>query len=187
MQNGSLPLPGTRRLRWATDWFDPATTTQVFEPLVADWRHERLQGDTWHSRAVISLRGQLAFLGSSGRMAPALLISPMPAGLAAALVTRVTVFVGAASLLMRAPCIREYRYADAAVTPPVWLGPCHLSPQAITFVLPFTAIGAVDLVRSRLPGPGGRGRWAALQLALIAAVAMVLASGWWVADANRRP
>ena len=36
----SRPLPGTRLLRWARDWFDPATVSGVFEPLVADWQQE---------------------------------------------------------------------------------------------------------------------------------------------------
>ncbi len=182
----SRPLPGTRLLRWAGDWFDPATVSGVFEPLVADWQHEWQRASTSRGRAMASLRGQWAFLVSAGRLAPGLLVSPMPLGLATALFVRVTACVVLASLLLLAPFVLDYRSADARGTLPLWSMLWHLLPSTVTVALPFAVIGAVDVLRSKLPAPHARGRKAALQITLLAVGVMVLAAGWWTANSNQQ-
>ena len=93
-----MPLT-TRALAFATNWFDPATVHQVFEPLVADWQRE------WEStpaprRWTASLSGLRAFIVATVVSFPRLLLTPAPTPMMNEIVTRVARYTLLPSLML---------------------------------------------------------------------------------------
>lgn len=58
-------LPGTRLLAFARLMVEPSAVARVLEPLGADWQREWLVAPTSVARAIVRIRGLLAFISSS--------------------------------------------------------------------------------------------------------------------------
>lgn len=70
-----MKLPGTRSLAVARLLVNPVAVTQVLEPLVADWQREWLASGTSMRRAMIRVRGCVAFVCASAYCCA---MDPMP-------------------------------------------------------------------------------------------------------------
>lgn len=70
-----MTLPGTHLLAIARLWFDEATVSTVFEPLVADWQREYLGAPTPRARHVRYWCGAYSFAAAVARCAPRVLFA----------------------------------------------------------------------------------------------------------------
>ena len=172
---------GTRLLEFTRLWFSPAVVASVFEPLVADWLHARVQrpaASRWRADA----RWSAAFLRTVVQSAPrAMLWTPAPAGTLRRPLARLIVSAAVISSVMLVPFLAELPTLD----PPrltsllLWLLP---SIGAIAF--PFALFCAVDAIR-RSDRPTPAERITAVRFAVAGVIVTALLGGWQKPAANR--
>ena len=174
----------SRALAFATRWFDPATVSSVFEPLVADWQRE-WQNASPSRRLGVLIRGLAAFVCAVIVSSPRILLTPAPPGVADQIATRVVRFMAIGTVLFMIPPVMElgrWWARDASwVRASLFL---FAVPMAMTLAFPFAMTGAVDALRRREAMPAHVARAAALKLGAVAIVVMLIYTGWVVPAAS---
>jgi hypothetical protein len=173
-----MPLT-TRALAFATNWFDPATVHQVFEPLVADWQRE------WEStpaprRWTASLSGLRAFIVATVVSFPRLLLTPAPTPMMNEIVTRVARYTLLPSLMLILPFVLDTKFS----WPQAWMIP-FLVPQALTAAFPFAMVPAVDAIRRHEGLPPHVARATVMKCGISAVLLMIVFHGWVTPAANQ--
>jgi hypothetical protein len=166
-------------LAFAARWFDPATVSRVFDPLIADWERELL--DTAPSRRVrVGVRGLGAFICAVLVSSPLLLRTHAPSAVTSRVAVRMTRFVALAALFIVAPMAmrltEDGRYGMLLLA---------FLPSAITTVFPLSLIGAADAIRRSEPLAPNIERALALKLAGLSVVFMIVFAGFVVPAANQ--
>jgi hypothetical protein len=169
-----------RLLAFASRWFDPATVTNVFEPMLADWQREWLDANPTRRR-LITVRGYAVFAMTVIAATPRLLFSPMPRDVLTRLTWRAGAFWIVSSALLFAPI--AWRYADRPVPFGRWI---LLLPGVLVLTFPFAVMLGIDAIRRKDAGPNHVERRVALTVVLFATLWMVLAGGWLVPRSNYR-
>lgn len=173
-------MPGTRLLAVASRWFEPAVVASVFEPLVADWQREWQEApDTL--RTIVRVRGAIAFVVATTRLAPSVALAPLPAPLSRRVVIRVLLMGAVLAAIHTAFVYLNWRQAP----PPLAAWPLRM-PVLFTMSLPFVIIAAVDAIRCYEPWPDHLQRRAAIRLLAIVTLWMVVGGGWLVPAMNHR-
>lgn len=173
---------GTRLLEFTRLWFSPAVVATVFEPLVADWLHARVQrpaASRWRADA----RWSAAFLRTVVQSAPrAVLWTPAPAGTLRRPLARLFVSAAIISGLMLVPFLTELRAVAPLRLASLLL---LLLPSIAAIALPFALFCAVDAIR-RSARPTPAERITTLQFAIAGVVVTALLSGWPLPAANQQ-
>ena len=173
----------SRALAFASRWFDPATVSRVFEPLIADWQRE-WQNAPRSRRAWISVRGAAAFACAFALLSPRVIVTPTPRPIASKVLRRITLFC---LLIGGALSIPSLRSIDAS-----WMETSRLLtlllvglPIGIVMAFPFAMINAVDAIR-RDGGPAHVQRAAAVKLCIGAMVFMLIMQGVVLPSAHQQ-
>jgi hypothetical protein len=167
-------MPGTRLLLFARRWFPPATVSNVFEPLVADWQRQWVDATPAH-RQWINAKGFAAFATTTVMMTPRLALAAdayrgRPLALAGG-------FWVLASCLLTLPFVRQDLPGQFT-----WL----LLPASLTVMLPFAILPAIDALRREGEAATPSDRRAALALVAVAVVGVIVGQGWVTPAANQR-
>lgn len=168
-------------LQLARDWFDQRTVEVFFEPLVADWQHERLYAQTPRDRLRADLRGWLALVSTVIRCIPRLVLAPT-AGVQIPSGTYLWWFFELGILVQLLAFVAIWQTADI---------PIRVLWQSAAWLLPSCAVLAMILllvpVAQRLHAPATQPiRVALLQLTVLATIGVASASQWLVPAANQR-
>ncbi|MBY0496715.1 MAG: hypothetical protein K2Y23_21110 [Cyanobacteria bacterium] len=166
-------------LQFAARWFDPATVSRVFDPLIADWQREWLDA-TPSRRAGAGARGLIAFLCAVIVSSPSIFHTHAPGAVTNRVVVRMTRFIAVASLIILSPPLMQLanddRYLVLVVT---------MLPSAITTAFPFSMISAADAVRRSQPLAPHIERALVSKLAILAMLFMMTFGGFVVPAANQ--
>ena len=173
--------PGSRLLFFARRWFDDATVSRVFEPLLADLQREWIDAPPFR-RARISVRGSLAFARSVMACVPEVLLAAPPPGMTRRVLTRIIIFTSVAAIFVSVPIVWNVR--DMSRPDTLWLLVLCLLPSSAALAFPFAMPWVIDAIRRRTD-PSHVERSAALQVGLIAVVFSTLLLGWGVPLANQ--
>lgn len=174
-------VPGVRAFAFASRWFDPATASRVFEPLVADWQREWQSARPSH-RPWIRMRGVAAFAIASFVSSPAILKTAPPASVVARIVGRVVSFVVVVAIVLAIPFMIQYRSLWPAV-PQILL---TVLPSGIVLAFPFSMLLAVDVIRRARELAPHAARATALKLAVAAVMVIALGHGFVLPAANQQ-
>jgi len=174
-----------RLLAFASRWFDPATVSGVFEPLVADWQREWLAAAP-SRRRLIMMRGYAAFVVTAIVSVPRLALAPIPASLT----RRIAIRVGLFSLVGMGVQISFYlwdpvRYHEASLIVPLRSWP-YLIPTLLTVALPFAMLSGVRVIRRWEESPRHIECRAVVKLVLAATLWTSIGGGWLAPYANQR-
>ncbi len=169
-----MPPPGTHLLRLARAWFDEATVTHVFEPLIADWQREWADARTASPvrRGWILMTGLAAYFRTllACSVSLATILPPARVGggfLIGALATTAT---GATAMMY--PEARQLVNLEA--TPLVLIGALAGFVSWLTMVLlPLGALPATMLARY-----AGASRGDVVRLACLLILAVIVTVGW---------
>jgi hypothetical protein len=175
-------LPGARLLAIASRWFDAATVSRVFEPLVADWQREWIDAAPAR-RARVRARGVICFLIAITTMAPrALVLTPTPPAILRRVVARLVIFLIVSSTILSLPFLFELRRVAPGRLAELLL---WLLPAGLALVFPFAMGYIVDGVR-RHARPAPVERIAVVRTAIAAVVFMLVFVGWVVPATNQQ-
>ena len=171
----------TRALAFASRWFDPATVSSVFEPLVADWQRE------WHSangsrRVWIHMHGLAAFAIATFVSSPKIVKTAPPPAVTRRVIACIAWFVTVIAVVLAIPFISESRTLWQAV-PQILL---TLLPSGIVLAFPFSMLMAVDVIRRERGLAPNVARATALKLAFGAVGFMAIGHGFVVPAANQQ-
>lgn len=172
-------VPGSRALAFASRWFDRATVTRVFEPLIADWQREWQEASPVR-RARVSWRGLAAFVCAVLVSSPQVAFTAVPSAVTNRVASRMTRFIAVPCVLSLIPFLSEMsgvRWSAA-----LWL---FVLPPIITLAFPFSMIGATDAIRRYEPLAPQVERAMATKLAAFALLFMIVFGGWVVPAANQ--
>jgi cytochrome bd-type quinol oxidase subunit 2 len=169
----------SRALAFASRWFDEATVRRTFEPLIADWQRE-WQDAPPSRRARVSLHGAAAFVCAVMVSMPQLARTAAPARVTNLVAIRMTRFIAVASALLLIPPLQQLPATGSTAAMLFFL-----LPSVITFVFPFSMVGAADAIRRHERLAPHVERATAAKLALIALLFMIVFGGWVVPAANR--
>ena len=176
-----MAIPGLRVLAFARKWFDAATVSRVFEPLIADWQREWIDAPP-SRRAGIRARGVLAFvvatLSSMPRM---LLLTPAPPSMARRVLSRIIIFTSIGTVVMTAPLVYDMRYGSWRTITVLAL---LLLPSTMVTVLPFAMPWVVDGLRRQRSVTQAE-RITALRTAFASVAFAFLLIGWGMPIANQ--
>ena len=100
----------SRALAFATLWFDAATVDSVFAPLVADWQREWQDAHPAY-RALVSVRGLVAFAISVVISSPRILRTPVPSATRWTVTARITMFCLLVGGLLSIPVAESLAHA----------------------------------------------------------------------------
>jgi hypothetical protein len=177
-----MPIPGVRFLAFASRWFDAATVTRVFEPLVADWQREWIDAST-NQRAWIRLRGTSAFVVSVLMLTPRLMfLAPPPRAMTRRVLARTIIFTSIVSLLLAIPVVLELRERSL---PHLVICAILLLPSGAALGFPFSMLWAADGIR-RHSRPTPAERAAALRYGAIGVIFSFALVGWIFPAANQQ-
>jgi len=175
-------MKGTRLLEFTRLWFSSTVVTTVFEPLMADWLHARVQkpaASRWRTDA----RWTAAFLSTLALSIPrAVLWTPAPAGTLRRPLARLIVSVAVISSVMLLPFLTELRTVAPLRLASLLL---WLLPSIVAIAFPFALFCAVDAIR-RSARPTPAERITTLQFAIAGVVVTALLSGWPLPAANQQ-
>ena len=176
------PVPGHRLLRFASRWFDAATVSHVFEPLVADWQREWRDTPAQH-RASIWWRGWCGFIVAALAVAPSvLLFTPVPPSMARRVLARMIIFTSAISLLLTIPFVVDVQGVTLDRLVVLTL---LLTPSGAALAFPFAMTWVTDAVR-RGPCVTANDRIAAIRVAMVGSLVAFVLIGWIVPAANQQ-
>jgi hypothetical protein len=177
-----MAIPGLRFLAFAMRWFDAATVSRVFEPLIADWQREWSNASP-SRRARIRARGTLAFVIAAAALAPrALLMTPAPPSITRRVISRIIIFTGIVSSLLTMPFLLD---AGELTFSQLMIGTLFLLPAGIALGFPFSTVWATDGIRRHaLPTPAER--VAAVRLGVVAVLFNLTFVGWVVPESNQQ-
>jgi hypothetical protein len=169
----------SRALAFVSRWFDPATVSRVFDPMIADWQRELL--DTPPSRRVrVGVRGLSAFICAVLVSSPAVLMTRAPKSVTDRVAVRMTRFIALATFFIVTPMAmrltQDGRYGMLLLA---------FLPSAITTVFPLSLIGAADAIRRSEPLAPNIERALALKLAGVSVLFMIVFGGFVVPAANQ--
>jgi hypothetical protein len=174
-------MPGTRLLAFASRWFDAATVSRVFEPLVADWQREWSDASP-SCRAWIRVRGVMCFAIAMAALSPrALLLTPTPPAMLRRVVARLVIFLMIWSTILSVPFLWELRRVAPGRLAVLLF---WLLPAAIALVFPFAMGYIVDAIRRRRVSPVER--IAIVRTSIVAVAFMLLFVGWVVPATNQQ-
>lgn len=164
-------MPGRRLLAMASAWFDEATVSRVFEPLIADWQREHVTlSGVGRARSVLRVCGCFATT----------FVLSLPWQLKRALPER----------MVLSGWIATEAFAAAGVIALIYLfygfdGPAagYLLPAALGMALPLAIVPAAVIV-SRIGGPVET-RTMVLRLALMVMVVLVPLLAWIMPATNQ--
>ena len=169
----------SRALAFAARWFDPATVSRVFDPLIADWQRELV--DTPPSRrARVGVRGLAAFICAVIVSSPSLLRTHAPSSVTNRVAIRMVRFIALVSLLLLTPALMQL--ADDGRRGILVL---VLVPSVITTAFPFSMIGAADAARRSQRLAPHIERALALKLAIVSLLFMIVFGSFIVPAANQ--
>jgi len=171
-------LPGHRALAFVSSWFDPQTVASVFAPLIADWQREWLDAPATQ-RAWVAVRGGAAKTVAIVACTPRIVRTRMSRQTVDGVATWMFRFTVVCAAALAIPVVRA---GD-----PWWFKSARILislPTMVALALPFSVVGAVDVIRRRSADAYVQ-RAAALKVALTAAAIMLLVSGWMVPMANQ--
>lgn len=174
-------MKGNKLLEFARLWFSPAVVTTVFEPLMADWLHARVQrppASRWRTDA----RWAAAFLSTLALSLPrAVLWTPVAAGTLRRPLARLIVATAVISGAMVLPFLTELR----TVAPPrLAFLLLLLMPSIVAIAFPFALFCAVDAIR-RTASSSPAERITALRFAVAGIVVSALLGGFAMPAANQ--
>jgi hypothetical protein len=176
-----MPLPGSRLLAFAARWFDPATVSRVFEPLIADWQREWIDASP-SERAWIRVRGTFAFAIAALTMTPRLMfLTSSPPPMTRRVLSRIIIFTSIGTVVLITPMIysmREVRWRTLVVL--AFL----LIPSIMVTVLPFAMPWVIDALRRGRPATPAE-RVASLRTAIACVVFTFVVIGWAMPIANQ--
>jgi hypothetical protein len=174
-------MTGTRLLEFARLWFSPAVVATVFEPLMADWLHARLQqpaASRWRTDA----RWAAAFLSTLVlSLSRALLWTAVPTGTLRRPLARLIVSTAVISGLMLLPFLTELRTVAA---PRLGVLMLLILPSIVAIAFPFALFCSVDAIR-RSGRPSAEERITALRFAIAGIVVSALLGGAAMPAANQ--
>jgi hypothetical protein len=176
-----MAIPGTRFLAFAARWFDAATVSRVFEPLVADWQREWIDASE-SKRAWIRVRGTIAFAATTLAMSPrVMLMTPSPPAMTRRVLSRIIIFTSIGTLVMTAPMVYAMREAPWQT---VLVLAIFLLPSVMVTVLPFAMPWVADGLRpTRAATPAER--VTALRTAFACVAFALVFIGWAMPMANQ--
>lgn len=175
-------IPGTRALAFAARWFDQATVSSVFEPLIADWQREWREA-SGAARFGVRIRGGAALLISVIAASPRLWFTPWPASTLRRVMTRAAIWTTIFTALNVAPFLVDLRgKVDAGVFPYLLI---LLLPQAMAVAFPIAISTIVDLIRTARE-PNCEERIAAVKVAIASVTLMSILCGWAFPAANQQ-
>ena len=168
----------SRALAFASRWFDPATVSRVFEPLVADWQREWIDAPRGR-RSVVHMKGFLSFCVAIVVSTPLLVRTRAPKPLTDQVARRIAITTGLGTAVLTLPLVREIEPWEQRLLI------LFVIPQAMTFAFPFAMVSAVDAIRN-FAGVGPYvARGTAAKLAAGAVLFMFFMQGWVVPAANQ--
>jgi hypothetical protein len=174
-------MTGTRLIEFARLWFSPAAVATVFEPLMADWLHARIQrppASRWRTDA----RWAASYLSTVVVSLPrAVLWTPVPAETVRRPLVRLIVSTAVISGVMLLPFLTELRTVAAPRL--AWLMLLML-PSIGAIALPFALFCSVDALRGSAR-PSAAERITALRFALAGIVVTALLGGAAMPAANQ--
>ncbi len=177
-----MAIPGLRMLAFAVRWFDAATVSRVFEPLIADWQREWVDAAP-RNRAWVRVRGTLAFIAAAIAISPrAILLAPTAPAVARRVLSRLIIYSSVTSLPLLLPFLMEMRIMPPLVIATlVW----WLLPSVVVMAFPFVIIVVADAVR-RHQTPSRDERVQTLRFGIAAVVLMFVVHGWIVPATNQQ-
>jgi hypothetical protein len=134
-------VPGLRAFAFAARWFDPATVSRVFEPLVADWQREWIDTPR-RRRPIVHAKGMLSFCIAAIVSTPAILRESTPSIVMKRVWIRVARFSLIATCIMVLPF--SLQMEASWLRGALWL---LLIPSSLALAFPFAMIAAVDAIR----------------------------------------
>ena len=138
-----MTLPGTRALAIASQWFDPRTVSTVFEPLVADWQRQWLDAAP-PKRARTWRHGAAAFCVATITASPQVVATKVSNELRDGVMTWMFRVSAIAAAVLLIPVVHTGG--------PMWLTSARVLislPTMAALTIPFSVIGAVDVIRRR--------------------------------------
>jgi hypothetical protein len=176
-----MAIPGLRFLAFAARWFDAATVSRVFEPLIADWQREWTEAAP-SQRTWIRVRGTFAFATAVLLTAPrAVAMAPMPASTTRRALARMIIFTSAASLVMTIIPVTQLQEMPFGQLARVIL---FLLPSIAVTMFPFAMPWVADALRRRHV-PTSAERLATLRTAIACVAFVFLLIGWGMPIANQ--
>lgn len=157
-----------RLLAFASRWFDPATVTNVFEPLLADWQRE------WHDRPVSSWARARIIVSGASALALSIAQCLLTGGLR---MPRIALVKGAAALVLSTVLLvliqiglntQQFR-ADFPFEMRIWMA----LPLVLPLAVPLAMLPLMMLIR----GAGTSAR-AAVILVFTGALLTLATTGW---------
>jgi hypothetical protein len=171
-----------RLLGVAQLWFSPDVVATVFEPLIADWLHARLQrpaASRWRTDASWTA----VFLSTFALSLPrAVFWTPAPPGTLRRPLIRVIASTAVISSVMLLPFLSELRTAAPLRLAELLL---LMLPSIVAIAFPFALLSAVDAIRGKT-APSPVERIATVQFAIAGVVVSALLSGWPLPAANEQ-
>jgi hypothetical protein len=162
-------------LRLAEAWFDAATVSRVFEPLIADWQRE-CAPKSGLARIACRIRGAAAFAMSFTLTFAIEFRKPLPIGLPAAAYWTMEVFAGATLVVLYLP----YAYNSAGIAPQ-WL-----LASSLALALPIAITPASIVLATRMKWPRPDRLKAVARMTLITAVLGAGLLGWVTPYSNQQ-
>jgi len=171
----------TRLLAALRLWLPPSQVANVFEPLVADWRHARNQA-AGHARWLADARWIAAIATSITLSVPQVLLrTPSPVGTTRLALRRFAQWVSVISALLLLPFLTELRtVAPMRLAELLTL----LLPAVLALAVPFAMFSVVDVIR-RDPTPTLAERVTVVRFAAAGVLLSALLGGWLVPVSNQ--
>jgi hypothetical protein len=170
---------------FASRWFDRATVTGVFEPMLADWQREWFDATPSRRRWIV-MRGYAAFVATAIVSWPRAAFAPIPGRLARRIAIKVCLFCACVAAAEAGIYLWDpTAYHDAALFVPPASWP-YVLPSLLTLALPFAMVPGVDAIRCFEDLPDHLQRRAGLKLVFAATLWMVIGGGWLVPAANQQ-
>jgi hypothetical protein len=166
---------GTTLLRFARAWFDEATVSRVFEPLVADWQRECADAAGLY-RTACWLRGYASFTTCALVTFAGQIRKPLPTDLSLGAWSALGAFFAGGLVMMHVAFAQGLAGVRSGLLLPAHAG----------VVLPLAVAPAVIILASRTRWPGFATRRAAIRLVILSTVLMFPLVGWVTPGANQR-
>lgn len=169
-------MRGSGMLRLAHAWFDEATVTRIFEPLIADWQRE-CASLTSVRAAWCMVRGKLAFAFAFLTTFVSEPRSPLPAALSG------SVWLGTEAFLILGMLVQYAVFIDNA-----WLRGNYalVLPSLAATALPLALVPMTILVASRRRWSAFEVRRACAGMALVSVLLLIPLAGWITPASNQR-
>jgi len=168
-----------RLLASARRWFDPGTVNRFFEPLIADWQHERSRASNRRDRVLSTVRGGVTFLATVALLLPQLVFASLDRATTRSATRRMLLFSTIGTLILAAPEMTgSTRRMGLAMT-------LLLLPSVFTLVIAFAPLAIVEFARRESGLRAYEQRRLVLRSVLVACLWILLGGGWLTPMANQ--